>query len=78
MSQITGFPGNGVTIGLGRKRILFGLGNPNNSTTRDVMDAGLGSTFTRTDTGQIWQVTTAGVYGPGGVLLSQSVWTQNS
>lgn len=48
MPQPTGYPGSGIRLSKG-VMVLSGSGDPNTSTTQDVIDAGVGSLFLRTD-----------------------------
>jgi hypothetical protein len=74
MSQVVGWPGNGIDLG-SRVRILTGVGDPNSSSTPDVQSAALGSLFLRTDVAGLYLCTTAGVTALPTVAAQPAVWT---
>jgi hypothetical protein len=48
MAQVVGFPGGGFKLSKGIS-IFTGTGDPNNSTTKDVQQAQIGSLYLRVD-----------------------------
>jgi hypothetical protein len=77
MSQVFGFPGGGVRFGQGFA-LLFGVGDPNLSTTPDVTNANVNSIFFRTDapSTSVWlyRCTVSGSYA-NGVLVTPAQWS---
>jgi hypothetical protein len=77
MSQVTGYPGGGITLGKNRVRLLTGVGNPNSSATPDVQSAGIGSLYLQTDVAGIWLCTADAAFNDG-ALNTAATWTQVS
>jgi hypothetical protein len=76
MSQVVGFPGNGLQL-KGRTRLLVGDGDPSTSATPDVQSAGVSSLFLRLDVAGIYLCTAAGVLDSvGGAVITAATWTQ--
>ncbi len=78
MPQPTGFPGGGLRLSSGCA-IFSGVGDPNTSTTPDVIAAGLGSLFLRTDAPSsvtaLYVCTTAGIKPTPTQAQVAAAWT---
>jgi hypothetical protein len=75
VAQVTGYPGGGIRLGKSVV-ILTGIGNPNNSSTPDVMGAGLSSLYHQLDAAGLWLCTTGAVTASNSQAGAAAVWTQ--